>query len=327
MNLLAISLGAGLASALLFAAVVAGSPLAAVLSYAAPLPILIVAMGWHQRAGLAAAAVAATAIAVVLRPTAGLAYAVGSGLPGWWIGYLALLGRPGDAPAGTAATEWYPLGRLLLWIAATAALIALVGAMAIGGLDYGRFRGALAAVIETFLRYEAGSGREGPIPPLAGIEAASVVRIIVHLLPLIAAATFTLLFVLNAWCAARVVAISGRLARPWPYLPATRMPPAAIGLLACGAVATLAPGFLGVAGAALTGALGMASALQGLAFLHAATAVRPGLGGSRGLLLGLVYVLAVPFGGTMLPLLSLVGILDSATLLRRRLALPSRRPD
>jgi hypothetical protein len=40
-GLLTIGIGAGLASALLFAVVITGSPLGIVLSYVAPLPILI----------------------------------------------------------------------------------------------------------------------------------------------------------------------------------------------------------------------------------------------------------------------------------------------
>src|SRR4051794_3321568 len=53
-NLL-IGLTAGLASALLFASILSGSPLALVLCLAAPLPIMIVGLGWTHLAGLVAA--------------------------------------------------------------------------------------------------------------------------------------------------------------------------------------------------------------------------------------------------------------------------------
>ncbi len=94
MRSIGIGIGAGLVSALLFGVVITGSPLAMLLSYLAPLPILIAALGWHHRAGLAAALVGSVTTAAVFRPEAGVAFALGSALPGWGFGYLALLGRP-----------------------------------------------------------------------------------------------------------------------------------------------------------------------------------------------------------------------------------------
>jgi hypothetical protein len=77
-SLLAIGFGAGLASALLFAVVVTGSPLALVLSLVAPLPILIAVLGWNHRAGFVGAFAGAAAVALAFRPAAGLAFALGS---------------------------------------------------------------------------------------------------------------------------------------------------------------------------------------------------------------------------------------------------------
>jgi hypothetical protein len=51
-NLL-IALGAGAASALLFASIASGSLLAILLFYLAPLPILIAALSWTHWTGLA----------------------------------------------------------------------------------------------------------------------------------------------------------------------------------------------------------------------------------------------------------------------------------
>ncbi|MFD2031197.1 hypothetical protein ACFSKM_14610 [Ancylobacter dichloromethanicus] len=59
-----IALGAGAASALLVATVATGSPLALPLFYLAPLPVLIVGLGWTHRAALIAASAAAVAIGV-----------------------------------------------------------------------------------------------------------------------------------------------------------------------------------------------------------------------------------------------------------------------
>src|SRR5918997_6077680 len=125
-NFLTVGLLSGLASALLFAVLVTGSPFGVVLSYVAPLPVLIGALGWNHRSGIVATAVGGLAIALAFRAEAGLAFVIGSALPAWVLAYLALLGRPN--PDGTM--DWYPLGRLLLWVAASAAVITFVGVLA-----------------------------------------------------------------------------------------------------------------------------------------------------------------------------------------------------
>ena len=57
-QLILIGIGAGAATALLFASVASGSPLSVPLFYLAPLPILIAALGWSHWAALIAAIVA-----------------------------------------------------------------------------------------------------------------------------------------------------------------------------------------------------------------------------------------------------------------------------
>jgi hypothetical protein len=140
-----VGIGAGLVSALLFAVVITGSPLAALLYSASPLPIFIAALGWNHRAGLYATVAGALTIAVALSPTAGIAFAIIIALPAWWIAYLALLAR--QEPSGT---EWYPLGHLLLWIAGTAALIT-VGSALVMTTDYEAYRSVIARIIENLL--------------------------------------------------------------------------------------------------------------------------------------------------------------------------------
>ena len=137
-----------------------------------------------------------------------------------------------------------------------------------------------------------------------------------------AATVFSLALALNFWAGAKVVSLSGRLPRPWPSLPMARMQPSALGVFGGAVVlALLAPGFIGVAGGAAAGGLGMMFALQGLALLHLVTRGRP----ARGALLTLAYLLAIFFGGTFLPLLALAGVIDTATPLRDRLVRPDPR--
>ena len=135
MNFVLTGIGAGLVSALLTAVVTKATPLAAILYLLSPIPVLIVSLGWNHRAGLIATAVGGAVIAAFLSPLSGLGFAVVTALPAWWLSYLALLGRPDQ----DGTTEWYPVGRLLVWIAATAALtIVAAGVLSTGG-DHAAF--------------------------------------------------------------------------------------------------------------------------------------------------------------------------------------------
>jgi hypothetical protein len=306
MAFIAIGIGAGLTAALLFGVVITGSPLAMLLSYLAPLPILIAALGWHHRSGIVAILTGGLATAVALRPEAGLAFALGAALPAWWIAYLALLGRPD----GSGRMEWYPLGRLLLWIAIAASLVTFAGVFALGDGSYEGYRSGLRQGIESVLQAPSAPPASGTPPGGIG----SVVETLVDAVPFIASAVFTLVFTLNLWLAAKTVRTSQRLPRDWPFLPATTLPHTALALLAGAIVGSFLPGFIGVAGLSLAGALVIVFSLQGLSFLHQATVGRPGRVG----LLSVVYVLAVFVGHTVLPMLAVLGMADAAFSLRNR---------
>src|SRR4051794_8226970 len=146
MNFILAGIGAGLVSALLTAVIVKATTLAAMLYFLAPIPVLIVALDWDHRAGLVAAAVGGLAIALVLSPLSGLGFAVVTALPAWWLAYLALLGRA----AGNGATEWYPLGRLVMWIAGTAALTIVATALLSAG-NYEAFHQNSREIAESFI--------------------------------------------------------------------------------------------------------------------------------------------------------------------------------
>jgi hypothetical protein len=70
MNFVATGIGAGLVSALLWAVVLKATPLAEVLYLLAPIPVLIVSLGWNHRSGLIAALVGGLAIAAFVSPSA-----------------------------------------------------------------------------------------------------------------------------------------------------------------------------------------------------------------------------------------------------------------
>jgi hypothetical protein len=315
MTLVLVGIGAGLVSALLFAVVITGSPLALLLSYVAPLPILVASLGWKHRAGLVAAAAGALALAVALRPVAGITFGVGVGLPAWGIAYLALLGRTD----GRGVAEWYPLGRIVLWIAGLAAAVTVAGAVAISG-DHDAYLAAMKRTLDMVLT-GAVPGMPAPtLPP--GFDADGLATTLAALVPFAAAASFVPMIVANLWMAARAVHVSGRLPRPWPDIPLTSLPREA-GFLAAAAVAlSFLPGFAGVAGVALLGALTSAFALNGLAGIHQMTRGRSWrLGALVGLYVGLMIAWI-----WILPLIALWGLFDCLFGVRARRSGPPAAP-
>src|SRR5262245_27522759 len=110
-HIVIIGIGAGIAAALLvalpLAALFSGASLglAVLLGLMAPLPILIAAIGWSHWAGLIAAATGG-ALALALSGILFLPFLIGVALPAWWLGYLALLGRP--APAQPSDVQAQP---------------------------------------------------------------------------------------------------------------------------------------------------------------------------------------------------------------------------
>lgn len=316
---IALGVGAGVASALLFAAAGTGSLAAALLLYLTPLPILIVALGWHHLLGLLALSAGALAASALVRPSAGLAFALGPALSGWVLAWLALLRHPdanpraeqGPAPAG----RWYPVGPLLLWVAIVSTLVALGSLLATTGWDYDRYREMLEQTAAALLRREARLDRSAPLPPSFGFASQEFIRIVVAIAPALLAGMLTLILAANLWLAGKVVAISGRLARPWPDISGVRMPVTAIFGAVAGLVVGQVQGFVGIGGTAFAGGILMAFALQGLALLHTLSRGRSG----RGLILSLAYVLVLLLGYIFLPVFALVGMADSALPLRRSL--------
>ncbi len=306
---LIIGAGAGLVSALLIAVVVKATPLALFLYLLAPLPVLIVALGWDHRAGLVASVVGALALALAASPLRGLAFALATALPAWWLAYLALLGRTGSADA----MEWYPPGRLLAWIAGVSALsLTAVAILSSGGYD--AFRARTQGLVEAMVQVQPLPGEDGAAK--ADSLERQIAERLVPAVPALAAQGFAVLMALYLWTAARIVQVSGRLQRPWPDLPSTAMPRPVLWLMLAGLAGAFLPSYLGVLGAALAGALALAFALQGLCAIHDRTRGRPG----RRVMLAGLYLVVFLSQGLALVALTLLGLFDTVRGRRPRAA-------
>jgi hypothetical protein len=309
-QLLLIGLGAGAASALLFASVASGSLLSILLFYLAPLPIIIAALGWSHWSALVAALAAAIGLSFAFGSFFIVAFMIGVGLPAWWLGYLALLARPSaDAPDGV---EWYPAGHLVLWAAIAGALV-VIAAIPNFGMDEEAFRAGLRNSFERVLK--AQGHVSGDVSADLNVDSQRIVDVLAMVIPPAAAVLATLTNTINLWLAGRIVSVSGHLRRPWPDLPGLRFPSYAPALLAAALAASFLPNLLGTVGTILTASLLMAYAILGLAVLHTITRGAAG----RGLILASTYVAIFLLFWPIL-LLTLTGLADTAFDLRGRLA-------
>ena len=307
-----IGIGAGAAAALLFASVASGSFLSIILFYLAPLPVMIAGLGWSHWAALLAALTATLAVAVLFGGVSVVAFVAGIAAPAWWLSYLAMLGRPVPAitnGAPEAGIEWYPPGRLVLWAALLGVLLVLV-AIPNFGLDAASLRTHLSDALSSMLQVKTGA-----VDAQAAARGKRLVEFMVAVVPPAAAVAATVTNVINLWLAGRVVKFSGRLARPWPDLPAMTFPPLAAAALAVALAVSFAGGMAGIVAGVATAALVMAYGILGFAVLHAITRGQP----SRAFLIGGIYASVLVFGWPVL-MLSLLGLADTVFHLRARVA-------
>jgi hypothetical protein len=306
-----IGLGAGAAAALLFASVASGSVISIALFYLAPLPILIAGIGWSSLAGLVAATSSAIALGAIFGAKFFFAFTLGVAAPAWWLGYLALLARPGASPG---SLDWYPPGQLALWSALVSAL-AVVAVIPFFGLDEESFNATLRAGIERMLRARSGLASDAPIE-LPGVrDPRRFVDFMVSVLPMAAAALGALTHMLNLWLAGRIVKLSGRLRRPWPDLPSMHFPPIAAGATAVALGGTFLPGIVGLIATIFGTALLVVYAALGLAVIHGLTRGMR----NRVLILVAAYGLLMVFGWPVLAF-ALLGLIDTGLDLRARMA-------
>ena len=306
-----VGLGAGLCSALLVASLASGLPIAIALMCLAPLPILIVAIGWSHWAGLFAVAITAILLAPA-DPSWLLGFPLLVGLPAWWLGYLALLARPA---AREGELDWYPVGRLVLWAAILGAFVGLIAIAQIGDATVQR---ALRTATERMVRARLNIAADAPLVVPGIDDPNSLIDLLIAAAPAAVAVLSTILQLFNLWLAGRVVKISGRLRRPWPDLAATRLPPVTMLLLVLAFAGTFLPGISGMAAAPPTASLLLAYAVMGFAVIHGVTRFMHG----RTVALVILYVGFVLLGWSGWPILlmALLGMVDGAFDLRGRVA-------
>lgn len=312
-----IALIAGAASALMFASIVSGALISLVLFYLAPLPLMVAAIGW----GPLCASVGGIAAAIGLGALFGLpyciAFAVTVALPAWWLGHLVLLSRQAGpvtqlaaGPASQPELEWYPVGRLLLWIAGFAALTTIAALLTLG-TDAETITGTLRRGLLRLLR---------ATDPQTSGEVGPFVDALVRIAPAAATVVAMMTLTLNLWLGARITATSGRLARPWPDMKTAELPPMTLVGLCVALAFCFTGGLLAIAAQIAAAALMMGYAFTGFAVLHTLTLALK----SRTFWLGSTYAVVVVFGWPVIAMV-ILGMADAVFGFRERF-LRSRQP-
>ena len=313
-----IAMAAGCASALMFASIVSGALISLLLFYLAPLPLMVAALGWGPLCATIGGISAAIGLGAIFGLPYCIAFVVTVALPAWWLGHLALLGRPvsntvssgnGAATPAAPVMEWYPVGRILLWITGFAALTTMAALLTLGS-DAAAITDALKRGLLRLL-----GSRVGVSPGDFERIADALVAIAPSAAAMFAMATLTI----NLWLAAKITAISARLHRPWPDLRAVALLPMTLAAL-CAAIAfSFAGGLLAILSQIIAVALMMAYALTGFAVLHTLTLALK----SRALWLGMTYSMVVVFVWPIVALM-ILGLADSIFGFRQRFL--QRRP-
>jgi hypothetical protein len=305
-----IGLAAGCASALMFASIISGALISMLLFYLAPLPLMVAAHGWGPLAATVGGIVAASGLGAMFGLPYCIAFAITVALPAWWLGHLGLLGRPhADPAAGNGAApaapqlEWYPVGRILLWIAGFAALTT-ISAMLTLGSDAETITGSLRSGLLRIL---------GPRDAASSRDIERWVAALAIVAPAAATIIAMMTLTLNLWLAGKITATSGRLHRPWPELKSAELPPMTLVALCVALALCFVGGLVAMFAQIATTALMMAYGLTGFAVLHTLTLALK----SRVFWLCCIYAIVVAFGWPLLAMIAL-GLADAIFGLRQR---------
>jgi hypothetical protein len=310
-----IALAAGCASGLMFTSIISGALISLLLFYLAPLPLMVTALGWTPLSATIGGITAATGLGAVFGLPYCIAFVVTVALPAWWLGHLALLGRPvansaaspgkGKSPS-SADLEWYPVGRILLWIGGFAVLSTMAGLLTLGG-DAATITGTLRVALLQIIQIVR------PRETISTGDSEQAVDALVAIAPLAAVTVTISTLTLNLWLSAKITATSGRLHRPWPDLKSAALPAMTLAVLCVAIAFTFAGGLLAILARLVVTALMMAYAFAGFAVLHTLTLKLK----RRALWLGCTYAVTVmliwPIAAMML-----LGLADAVFGIRQR---------
>jgi hypothetical protein len=308
-----ISVGGGLASAAVFAVLTKGSLPGLILAHFAPLPLVIVALGFGLRHGATAALVATALLSLWPHPQFGFAYGALIAVPAL-VACWAVFGAPwrGRDLLSTQEPAWATIAAAAALAIAVSAVLAAV-TLTSGGLD--EALNPLQA--RAYLLVERMINSQNLAPEMKQrLDARQISGAIAHSFPAMLAGYALLIQALNLWGGARLTQVSGRLGRAWPDIAAEyKLPRFVSAVFFLGVALTFVDGLTGAVGLVLAITAGLLLGFQGLAVTH--TLLRDFRGSTVALT---VIYLILGFIGWPIIVFTFIGVADAVFSFRDRRA-------
>ena len=302
-----IGIAAGIASALMFLAPFGGTALAFPLFALTGLPIALAGLGWGITASAAAAISAAALVLFAISVWGAVTFLLLFAAPVVWVARLALMWRENPGDDGKPVREWYPLGGMLANLATAVCIgVVLVGVM----IGYNP-ETLVGSVTETLIDWFTSVETSG-VPPTAA-ELEPFVRFNIAVMPFTVTAILVIILVFDLWLAGVIARASGRLERPRDKMWSVVLPGRALLVAAVAFVLAFIPGIPGEIARVAAGGFIAATALAGLAVLHAVTIGMP----ARGAALAFTYTILV-LSGLPLFIFALLAVAEHFFNLRAR---------
>ena len=297
---IAISLLGGLAAAVIFVVVSRGGVGGLVFAHLAPLPIMIIALGYGVRHGASAALLATAILSVYPHPVVGMAYSLMVAGPAWLATYAASGAPRGKRDLISANYPGWAAFAPAAFITLVVSLWLVVASVSFGSLDeaLNPIRARAFIILDEMIK--SNNSLEGKFDPVA--LSGSVAMAI----PAFVASYVTMIHLVNLWIAARLTQASGLMTTPMPDIAeGYRLPKATGGVFLSGLALCLFSGPSAAIGYALVSVMGLILSFQGLAVAHSRLRARP----NGMILLAIIYFL-VGLLGWPLVLFSFIGLAD-----------------
>lgn len=232
--------------------------------------------------------------------------------PAMLVAWYANLSRPLDEDDPASPVEWFPLAQIMARLAIYVTLVVLV-IIAVTGYDPATLAGQLDEAMRSVFTE---AGRRNPELALPSNERiANQTVLFAELVPALMPAGLLLVLFTSLAIASLAARLRGSQRRVRDDIPAEAGLPMEAVIAFAIAVVCLLIGLLPVAAMAVTGALGLAFALVGLAVIHYAVRGRP----ARTATLVLLYIAVILFTPLWIGLVAL-GLAETLLGLRARLS-------
>jgi hypothetical protein len=258
-NFILISVVAGIASALLAVAAATSGGAGVFISFLAPLPLMIAAIGWHPLLALIGGALTSAMLTEFLGWKNGLAFAATIMLPVdllsraiWEVERDKLVG------AITLVSCWY------------AAFAVVVMAFTVSAELQG-YQDIIRKRLEIVLQSAQFKQFADQLPAPGSPQSVKIIDLMVQIMPILSAASLTIMYVLNTWLAIKITRKSGLLNLEVTPVWTMRLPRWIVLAAVITLVASALPGYVGFLAELLSNGTTLALTFLGYAAVHDAT--------------------------------------------------------